>query len=145
MSYFGNTGSLIIGFLLAAAILGDEASVWSIFDSSSLLLLIIPTLFNAMAFTIPFWVTIIYAILGADWWAVYWVDDVLLFLIEHWISNYNMFAIIFTLYIMFYAISSRTKQMYDVTAVIYGVLALMFEYMVIIVSTNAIRYIDPTW
>ena len=98
-----------------------------------------------MAYTIPFWLTIILAILGADWWLVYWVDDVLIFLIEHWISNYNLIVIFFTLYIIFYAISPHTKELYDVTAVIYGILALLFEYMTIIVSTNAIRHIDPSW
>ena len=100
---------------------------------------------NVMVNFIPFCLTIIWAILGADWWLVYWVDDVLIFLIEHWISNYNLMAILITLFTIFFAITPQTKEMYDITAVIYGVFALMFEIMTISVSANAIRYIDPTW
>ena len=75
---------------------------------------------NFFAYALPFVLTVLYFITGSDWILVYWLDNVLIFLIEHWVSNYNIFIMIFTSIVLIRAIATESSRGFWVTAILYG-------------------------
>ena len=65
--------------------------------SWDIILGIIPTFLAFFAFYAPFWLTVIYLIFGSEFILFALVDDVLAFLITHWVSNVTPLIHIFSL------------------------------------------------
>ena len=52
-----------------------------------LILGLVPTFLSYFAFNVPFWITLVYMVFGSEFFIFAWIDDVLVFLITHWVSN----------------------------------------------------------
>ena len=114
-SYIGQTLAPIFAVLFTALITGGED-----FDAE-VIILFVPIVTNFYAYSLPFILTVLYLITGSDWLLVYWLDDVLIFLIEHWISNYNVFIMFFTFVVLLRALTKATNSTsYIITALLYG-------------------------
>ena len=114
-SYIGQTLAPIFAVLFTALITGGED-----FDAE-VIILMVPIVTNFYAYSPTFILTVLYLITGSDWLLVYWLDDVLIFLIEHWISNYNVFIMFFTFVVLLRALTKATNSTsYIITALLYG-------------------------
>ena len=67
---------------------------------------VIPAFLAYLAFNVPFWLTIAYLIFGSEFILFAWIDDVLVFLITHWVSNVTPFIHLFSLGIFFLYIAT---------------------------------------
>ena len=48
---------------------------------------LIPSFIAYFAFNVPFWIALIQMVFGSEFILFAWTDDVLVFLITHWVSN----------------------------------------------------------
>ena len=85
------------------------------------IIIAVPALLNIYAYWLPFWITLFYWVFGAEFVLIRWVDNLLMFLIEHWISNYNVFIMFFGVIIILAAISQETEAGYAVMAFLYAI------------------------
>ena len=131
--------SPLIAILLGGLITGDEDI------GNEFLVLIYPIVTNFFAYAPPFMLTVMYYITGSDWILVYWLDNMLIFLIEHWVSNYNIFIIMFASITVLRAISTKSSRGYWIMAVLYLLQATLWEWVVLTRSVASIRYLDPSW
>ena len=105
-------------------------------------LLILPALLSFFTYMLPFLLTNLYFITGSDWILVYWLDDVLVALIEHYVSNINPILTVVTLTVMFHAFANgKNSKEYLWTAFFYTLIAVLWEWVTLEVSVAAIRHL----
>ena len=65
----------------------------------------IPVYLTSLVNVIPFFLSLVYLLLGADFFLLLWVDNLLVWLIKHWVSNFSFLFnfVIFIPYWIFYA------------------------------------------
>ena len=60
---------------------------------------ILPAFLGYFAFNVPFWLTLVYLVFGSEFFLFAWIDDMLVFLITHWVSNITPLIHIFSLFV----------------------------------------------
>ena len=119
-SYAGQIIAPFLAALVTAILVGFEEDFVDDLDKE-LLVFFIPIVSNILAYSIPAVLTVLYFITGSDWLLVYWLDNVLIFFIEHWLSNYNVLIIIFTVIVLLRGYSNTNNTLsFIVMALLYG-------------------------
>ena len=114
----------------------------------------VPTLLSFFAYIVPLFLTLVYFIFGSEFILFVWIDNVLVFLITHWVSNVTPLVHIFSLLIYFYYIAF----IYEEDAQTKGLLAFFYISIVFEVligykytqqtmesSGDACRHLNPQW
>ena len=76
---------LFITILLGFILIGDNFDVGYEF-----IFYIIAPVIGFYAYIIPFCLSVVYAVFGANFFLFSWVDNLLVFVIKHWVSNITM-------------------------------------------------------
>ena len=114
--------------------------------SDEVTIFFIPSIASLYFYQLPFFLTVIYFIFGADWLLVYWVDDLLKYVIEYYVSNISIFMIFLTTVITLQAFSDNQKtDGYIYTAIFFALISGFWEWVVLTSSVAAIRHVDPSW
>ena len=100
-------------------------------------------------FQYPFWLSVIYMLFGAEFFLFRWVDDMLIFLIKHFVSNLNFFFVIWQPILLFWSWHSLAGSYFSefhISAFVFSLLSTgYFWNRTMRVSPGAIRYVDPSW
>ena len=67
--------------------------------SWDIILALLPPALSYFSFSVPFWLTLVYLIFGSEFILFAWIDDVLVFLITHWVSNTTPLVHILSIFI----------------------------------------------
>ena len=93
----------------------------------------------------------IYGLFGADFILVAWVDELLAWLIEHYVSNFTFLAFVFGgliwLFLIWAWLSPSLSGGADIVVLFTITQALLglLWWLTMQVSVNAIRRVDPAW
>ena len=87
--------ALTLGYLTEIILLVFSPVITLIFFSNTdagleILLLFLPSVIASYAYVVPFILSLIHIIFGSDFFLFSWVDNVLAFLIEHYLSNVQL-------------------------------------------------------
>ena len=111
----------------------------------------IPIFLSYFAFNVPFWLTIIYLVFGSEFILFVWLDEVLVFLITHWVSNVTPLVHLFSLFIfLFYIASNQTesdglKAFFYIMTVLEALIGYFYTERTIESSGDACRHLNPQW
>ena len=101
---------------------------------------------NFFFYLVPLLLTILYSITGSDYVLVSWLDEVLIFFIEDWVSNFNMLIVFLSsLFLLHSFFNEKASWSYAWATSTYALQVAFWEYIVIVKSADAIRYIRPSW
>ena len=138
---------MLLGSPLFAALFTSDS------PGLEVIIFFIPALLLIYEYAVPFVLSLIYSIFGAEFFLFSWVDNALVILIEHYLSNLSLFNLwtIFTL--SFIAVqdsedtwaTSEYGTYHTIVAVIQFAISLYFWNRRMLASVNAIRYLDPEW
>ena len=100
---------------------------------------------------VPFWLSVLYLVFGSTFFLFSWVDDVLVLLIEHYVSNVSPFFVFFHFILFWLSYSNRDQSFARFSEV--HILMLLFGLatsgyfweQTMLASVDAIRYLDPSW
>ena len=96
----------------------------------------------------PFWLSIVYMLFGDNFFLFRWVDNVLIFLIKHLVSNLSMTNFLMNplLFILLLFSMGSDLTEFHVLAMIFGSLTSGYFWdFTMKKSVGAIRYLDPSW
>ena len=103
----------------------------------------------AYMFQFPFWLSVIYLIFGAQFFLFRWVDNALIFMIKHYISNMSLIMVIYQPILLFWSLNGlagRYFSEFHVSAFVFSLLSTSYFWnRTMKVSPGAIRYLDPSW
>ena len=107
--------------------------------------------FVLIANQVPFWLSVIYLLFGANFFLLSWVDNVLIFLIKHWASN--LAALIFfwqpVVFLLAWRDDGVSEQAFSEFHLLMMIFSLAFTGLAwnktMYESVGAIRYLDPSW
>ena len=112
--------------------------------------LIIP-IYVFFVLQVPFWLSIIYYIFGSSFFLLSWLDNVLIFIIKHFVSNLSPTFVLIQFLLFWTSYSTRDSSgIYfseiHVAAFIFGVaITSYFWNRTMYDSVGAIRYMQPSW
>ena len=113
------------------------------------LLGVVPAALSYLAFNVPFWLTIVYLIFGSKFFLFAWLDEVLVFLIMHWVSNITPLIHIFSIFllVLYIALSENGIGVFDVLFSIMIVFESLIGYFytqrTMESSGDACRHLNP--
>ena len=148
--YLTETFLLLIAPLLAA-ILFTGVSV-----GFEIILLFTPALVAFYAYIVPFVLTVIYALFGGDGFLFGWVDVVLGFLIEHYLSNVQLLFPLVVLGVWqslssietdgnYWSLEQEANEYHLATVLLELVIVFYYWDRTMFMSVDAIRHLRPTW
>ena len=112
---------------------------------------ILPAALSYLAYMVPFFLTIIYLIFGSEFILFVWIDEVLIFLITHWVSNITPLIHISSLFMfLLYVMSDKgTDDNWDIFYYIMIVFEAMIGYFyterTMLSSGDANLHLNPQW
>ena len=122
-----------------------------IFDSSSssangleAIIFFIPGLVAIYSYLVPLLLSVLYMIFGANFFLFSWLDNALVFLIEHYISNVQL-VLLGSVLFSIWAIRAYVGLYHLTTMLLQSLITLYYWDRIMYKSVNAIRYLDPTW
>ena len=81
-------------------------------------------------FVIPTTFTLLYLVFGSSWWILSWLDEVVSWLIEHWISNLSPIVELVTVINIFVLIGGgEDSESYWYLLLIYSLQASLWQWM----------------
>ena len=112
--------SLMVGYVLQpfasiatiflAAIISPGASV-----GYEMLLYIFMPLGLAYMYQFPFWLGVIYLVFGSNFFLFSWVDNVLIFLIKHLVSNIAVLMVLMQFFLLYVSFSSQDQSQMELS------------------------------
>ena len=105
----------------------------------------------AYYYQIPFWLGVVYLVFGSNFFLFSWVDNVLIFLIKHFVSNTVFLMFLMQFFNFYVSYDSRDQFLmgfseFHVMALVLGLLTTGFFWnRTMYDSVGAIRYMDPSW
>ena len=132
--------------LVASSDVDTSSSV----DGFVVLLGIIPAFFSYFAFNVPFWLTLVYLVFGSEFIIFAWIDEVLTFLITHWISNITPFIHIISI-LLFLTFSrnedaSEALKMFFYSMIVFeSLIGYFYTKRTMDSSGDACRHLNPQW
>lgn len=138
LSYVGHAFApllsiIIINYLTDAKATADE-----------ILTLALPIAITYFAFGLPLAITLIYMI---SFQALSpWLNNILAFLIEHWVSNISIVILVLILVVLLRAFfSASSTSGYLRLGIIYGLLGTLFQWLILRFSADSVRFVTPDW
>ena len=132
--------------LVASSDVDTSSSV----DGFVVLLGIIPAFFSYFAFNVPFWLTLVYLIFGSEFIIFAWIDEVLAFLITHWVSNMTPLIHIFSIFVFLLFITTADaaaglNMFFYIMIVFETLIGYFYTKRTIESSGDACRHLNPQW
>ena len=140
--YLGQVASPVLVFLIILILFGNS----ELNAGLELLFIFLPSYLGFFAYYIPFVVSVFYMIFGANFFLIRWVDNFLVFLIYHFVSNITPLLHGLTLFVVISTFSDVDWNAIHLTTLGLQTLSgLYFWYQTANVSIEAIQHVDPYW